>query len=97
MEQIRFDTPRCANEAREQRWNEQGQPRPAAQVADDAMPVGEPVGMELLRPHHVHFDAPCAHVLDRVGDEATGHVMWVPRVRRREDADLHDFSTRKTT
>src|SRR6185312_2031871 len=72
------------------------EPGAAAQVPDDSMAVRQPEAAELLGPDDLDVDATAAHVLDRVRDETAGRVGWAAWVRRREDGDAHQRSTRNT-
>ena len=96
MNEVRVCPSRGANEAREQSWEQQSQPWPPAQIAEHAVAVGDPVVPILLRPDHFDADSSLANVLDRVCDEPTGSIAGMARVRRRQDGDAHQLSTRKT-
>ena len=81
---------------REECWHESRLPRRGAEVLDHSSSVGDPEVRERRGRHDLDVDPrrPChAH---RRGDEVAGHVGFVPRVRRRQDDDLHR-SCEKTT
>jgi hypothetical protein len=80
---------RCARERDEQQRQRERQPRPAAEVAHDAVAGGDAEVPEIRRRDNVDLDASCAQTFDGVGDEAAGRVSRRARIRRRQDDDLH--------
>jgi len=60
-----------------------------AQIADDARAVGDPVVRDGGRRDDLDLDSALADVVDGVGDEPAGRVPGRPRIRAREDCDLH--------
>ena len=72
-------------------------PRPAAEVGDDAVAVGEPEIAEVARGEHVDLDPATPEALDGIGDEAAGEVVVVPRIGGREDRDPHGRERENTT
>ena len=81
--------PRRQCEADEEGRQEQREPRPPAQVADDPVPVRDPEVPERRRRDDLDLHSLRPHRLDRVTDEEPRHVPLVPRVRGRQDDDLH--------
>ena len=69
-----------AHEAREQRGDEQHEPRPAPQIADDPVSVGDPVVTELLRPNDLDLDPARTDVVDRVRNEPAGRIPGEARI-----------------
>ena len=69
-------------------------PRLAHRVLRQPRTVGEPEVPVRPRRDHVHLDAARADPLGQVGDEATGVVPLVARVRGREEDDPHRSGTR---
>ena len=87
---------RRAREVEEERRQQQRQPGPPAQVADDPVPVGDPEVPERRRRDDLDVDALRPHALDRVADEEAGHVPLAARVRGRQNDDPH-VSRRENT
>ena len=83
VQEVGLHPPGRTYEAREQRRNQERQPRSAAQVGDDAVAVGDPEVAELLGPDDLDLDATRTNVLNGVGDEAPGDVRRKAWVRRR--------------
>jgi hypothetical protein len=75
VQQIGVDTPRRADEACEQRREEEREPRAPAQIAEGAMPIRDRVVPELLRPDHLDLDTAGAYTLDCIGDEAPCRIV----------------------
>ena len=65
------------------------QPRPPADVLDDAVPERDPEVAEVGRRHDDHVGPGGAKVLDLVPDEYAGYVCRPARIRGSEDADAH--------
>ena len=84
--------PGGAGEREEEERQSEREPRAAAEVAGDAVPVGDAVVAEPRRRDDDDVDAGGAGVLDRVLDEVAGDVRVVARVRRRQDGDLHSVT-----
>ncbi len=76
---------------REECRNERDLPRRSPQVLSDPTAVGDTEVLEGRRGHDVDLDPELAHTAHLRGDEASRDVTLVARVRRREDADMHDF------
>jgi hypothetical protein len=87
VEDVRVDPPPRSHERGQHRRHERHEPRPRLQIADDPVAVGDAEVAEVLRRDDLDLDA-AAQALDGVGDEASGRVARVPRIRRRQDADL---------
>ena len=68
---------------------EQREPRPPAQIPGDPVPVGDAEVAERRRRDDLDLHSLGPHGLDRVTDEEPSHVPLVPRVRGRQDDDLH--------
>jgi hypothetical protein len=96
VQEISVDTARSADETRKQSWDEQHEPGPPPQVPEHAVAVGDPVVPVLLGADDLDLDAAAANVVDGVRDEPTRGVSCGARVRRRQDGDAHQLSTRKT-
>ena len=71
--------------------------RPAPEVLDDAVAVGDPVVGEPGWGDDVDGDSALPNSLDRVGDEAARGVAGEARVRRRQDRDLHGSTRFRNT
>jgi hypothetical protein len=82
-----------AAEAPEEQRQQQREPGPRAQVADDAVPARDAEVPERRRRHHGDVDTALPHVLDRRGDERPA----VRRIRRRQDEHLHVVRLWNTT
>ena len=80
----------------EERRQQQREPRPPAQVPGDPVAVRDPEVAERRGRDDLDLDALRPHRLDGVADEEAGHVPLVPRVRGRQDDDLH-WSRREKT
>ncbi len=72
------------------------EPRPAAEVADDPVPVGDPEVAEVRRRDDLDVDPGRPNVLDRVPHEVTGDVVRMPRIRGRQHDDLQESLRPKT-
>jgi hypothetical protein len=96
VQQVGLDAASRAYEARQQRRDEQGEPRAPPQVAEHAVAEGQAEAAKLLRPDDLDIDAAAAHVLHGVRDEAARGVARIPRTRRREHAHAHQLWIRKT-
>jgi hypothetical protein len=71
-----------AREGGEEERQREREPRPAAQVADHTVPVGDPEVAETGRRDDLDLHSRRTRVLDRVADEVPRHVVRVPRIRR---------------
>ena len=92
---------RRAHEPGQEERQREHEPRPAAEVADDPVPVGDPKVAEVSGRDDLDVDPgartcstgpqKCRHVADRgcVTDEAPGHVILVARIRGGHHDDLH--------
>ena len=80
---------RCAHEPGQEERQREHEPRPAAEVADDPVPVGDPEVAEVRRRDDLDVDPGRPNVLDRVSHEVTGDVVRVSRIRRRQHDDPH--------
>jgi hypothetical protein len=96
MKEVRFDPPGRAHETREQPRNQEHEPGPAAQVADDAVSVGHPEMAELLRADDFHVHATRANMPRGVRNEAPSRVRRPARVGRRQHGNAHQLWTRNT-
>jgi hypothetical protein len=96
VQEIGVDTPRSADEAREQCRDEQPEPRSPPQVPEHAVAIGDPVVAVLLGPDDLDVDPAQANVLDRIRDKPSRCVARRARVRRRQHGNAHQLSTRKT-
>ena len=67
---------------------DQNQPGTRTDVPHDAVPVGEPEMPERRRRHDVDLDIAFAHVLDRVGDEATRGILGPTGIGRGQNENL---------
>ena len=85
----------CSPEGSQHQRQQQRPRRPAPKIPDDTRPVRNPVMAEADGRDDLDVDAAPANVLDRVGDEAAGGVPRRPRVRGREDGDLHTTVCRR--
>jgi hypothetical protein len=79
----------------DERRRQRGEPRPPAEVSDDARPVRQAKVGEVARRHDVDVDAAAAHVLDRVGDEAAGRVAGEAGIRGGENRNLQADARRR--
>ena len=86
---IACGSPRGACVAEQKRRQEQHEPGSTTQVSGDPVPVGDAEVPERRRRDDLDLHSLRTHGLDRVTDEEARHVPLVPRVRGRQDDDLH--------
>src|SRR4051812_11102634 len=89
MQQIGVDTAGGTQERREQRGEEQREPRSPVEVPEHAVAVGNSEVAELLGPDHLDLEAASAHVLDRIRDKPTRGITRRARIRRGQHSDAH--------
>ena len=82
-------SPSRPNVGGEEQREQQRLPGAAPEVSHDPAPVREAEVSKRGGRDDVDLDARLTEVLDRVADEDPGDVVRPPRVRRREDEDLH--------
>ena len=81
--------PRSSRVVEEKRRQEQTEPGPLAQIAGDPVPVRDAEVPERRRRDDLDLHTLRSHRLDRVANEEPGNVPLVPRVRGRQEDDLH--------
>ena len=77
--------------------DEQRLPRPSTHVADDAVAVREAEVAKRRRRDDRDLDPGGSQVLDGVTDEDSCDVARIPRIRRRQDDDLHSRRAPRAT